>query len=60
MLQDVQELRSNKWVPRSHQENSLKTIDQVGCVVEFYRPFSSITNYDLIRVKVGIFLGYIA
>ena len=30
MLQDVQELRGNKWVPRVRQEQSLKTIDQVS------------------------------
>ena len=30
MLQDVQELRRNHWVPRSRQDNTLKTIDQVG------------------------------
>ena len=29
MLQDVQELRGNNWVPRQRQEESLKTIDQV-------------------------------
>ena len=29
MLQDVQELRGNNWVPRQRQEQSLKTIDQV-------------------------------
>ena len=29
MLQDVLELRRNKWVPRSRQSTSLKTIDQV-------------------------------
>ena len=29
MLQDVQELRGNSWVPRQRQEQSLKTIDQV-------------------------------
>ena len=30
MLQDVLELRGNKWVPRSRQNTGLKTIDQVG------------------------------
>ena len=32
MLQDVQELRSNNWVPRNRrgQDNTLKTINQVG------------------------------
>ncbi len=29
-LQDVQELRSNNWVPRPRQEKILKTIDQVS------------------------------
>ena len=29
MLQDVQELRENNWVPKKRQEQSLKTIDQV-------------------------------
>ena len=29
MLQDVQELRDNNWVPKKGQEQSLKTIDQV-------------------------------
>ena len=29
MLQDVQALRKNGWVPRSRQDNTLKTIDQV-------------------------------
>ncbi len=33
MLQDVQELRKNKWVQRSRQEQGLKTIDQVPCRV---------------------------
>ena len=32
MLQDVQELRGNKWVPRVRQEQSLKTIDQVSSI----------------------------
>ena len=31
LLQDVQELRTNKWIPRRrHQDFSLKTIDQVS------------------------------
>ena len=29
MIQDVQELRDNNWVPKKGQEQSLKTIDQV-------------------------------
>lgn len=29
MLQDVQDLRSNQWVPRVRQDKQLKTIDQV-------------------------------
>lgn len=29
LLQDVQELRSNQWVPRPRQLKQLKTIDQV-------------------------------
>ena len=29
MLQDVQELRDNEWVPRVRQDKQLKTIDQV-------------------------------
>ena len=29
MLQNIQELRENNWVPRKGQEQSLKTIDQV-------------------------------
>ena len=31
LLQDVQELHANKWIPRRrHQDYSLKTIDQVS------------------------------
>lgn len=30
MLQDVQELRKNDWVPRIRQEKQLKTIEQVS------------------------------
>lgn len=30
MLQDVQELRRNNWVPRQRQEKGLKTIEQVS------------------------------
>ena len=30
VLQDVQELRANDWIPRQRCEDSLKTIDQVG------------------------------
>lgn len=31
ILQDVQELRANKWIPRRiHQDYSLKTISQVS------------------------------
>ena len=30
MLQDVQELRRNEWVPRLNQTSTLKTIDQVS------------------------------
>ncbi len=29
MLQDVIELRGNCWIPRSQQDQQLKTIDQV-------------------------------
>ena len=29
MLQNVIELRSNKWIPRERQDQQLKTIDQV-------------------------------
>ena len=29
MLQDVQELRENNWIPRVRQDQQLKTIDQV-------------------------------
>ncbi|CAI8002851.1 Eukaryotic translation initiation factor 4 gamma 1, partial [Geodia barretti] len=36
MLQDVIELRKNKWVPRSSQTTSLKTIDQVLYVLLYY------------------------
>ena len=34
LLQDVQEMRDNNWVPRARQEKQLKTIDQV-CGVEW-------------------------
>ena len=46
MLQDVVELRKNKWVPRSSQTTSLKTIDQVCtvCTTILYR-FSLSTVY---------------
>ena len=30
MLQDVQELRENDWVPRPRQHNPLMTIEQVS------------------------------
>ena len=30
MLQDVQEMRDNVWVPRVRQDKQLKTIDQVS------------------------------
>ena len=30
MLQDVLELRENKWVPRRRQNTAPKTLDQVG------------------------------
>lgn len=30
MLQDVQEMRDNGWVPRVRQDKQLKTIDQVS------------------------------
>ena len=33
MLQDIQEMRDNGWVPRVWQEEHLKTIDQVGVCV---------------------------
>ena len=36
MLQDVQDLRANDWIPQGH-EDSLKTIDQVGLAVIVYR-----------------------
>ena len=29
MLQDIQELRRNQWIPRESQASTLKTIDQV-------------------------------
>ena len=29
MLQDVQDLRANDWIPHQGHEDSLKTIDQV-------------------------------
>ena len=30
LLQDVQDLRENSWVPRLRQDKQLKTIDQVS------------------------------
>ena len=30
MLQDVQDLRKNSWVPRIHQVVTVKTIDEVS------------------------------
>ena len=34
MLQDVVDLRDNKWVPRQRQDTKVKTIDQIHCEVE--------------------------
>ena len=34
LLQDVVDLRDNKWVPRKRQDTKLKTIDQIHCEAE--------------------------
>ena len=46
MLQDVIEMRKNKWVPRSRQITSLKTIDQVHTTIEI--PLLSVNSLLMI------------
>lgn len=47
MLQDVQDLRSNQWVPRVRQDKQLKTIDQVR----------GMSGYQVKTIEAGQYLG---